>query len=60
MISAIKGVVQMGLVAGRPKLTVVPESKAKAGMTKTAVQEADPNQRRPQLVEELKRLVPTN
>ncbi len=40
MISAIKGVVQMGLVAGRPKLTVVPVSEAKAGMTKTAVQEA--------------------
>ena len=30
----IKGVVQLGLVAGRPKLTVVPESEAKAAIAK--------------------------
>ncbi len=30
----IKGVVQVGLVAGRPKLTVVPESEAKAAIAK--------------------------
>ena len=30
----IKGIVQLGLVAGRPKLTVVPESEAKAAIAK--------------------------